>query len=138
MADFRANSRGAESATIMPAAFNTPAVPVKVLPAADAYARVAADAGASIKRDPTDVRLIAELRSLGTKGAVINEETQVGGVGELKSETGPKDSDGDGVPDEWEASHGLNPTDAADAGKVTEQSGYTRLEEYLNSLPPQR
>jgi hypothetical protein len=138
VADFRANSRDAESATIMPGAFNNPTVPVKVLPAADAYARVAEDAGASIKRDPTDLRLIAELRSLGTQGAVINEETQVGGVGELKSETGPKDSDGDGIPDEWETSHGFNSADAADAGKISEQTGYTQLEEYLNSLAPQR
>jgi hypothetical protein len=138
VADFRANSRDGESATIMPGAFNNPSVPVKVLPAADAYARIAEDAGASTKRDPTDVRLIAELRSLGTKGAVINEETQVGGVGELKNETGPKDTDGDGIPDEWETSHGLNPTDAADAGKISEQTGYTRLEEYLNSLAPSR
>jgi hypothetical protein len=138
IADFRANSRDAESATIMPAPFNMPSVPVKVLPAADAYARVAEDAGASIKRDPTDVRLIAELRSLGKKGAVINEETQVGGVGELPNATAAPDKDRDGIPDEWEASHGLSSADAADAGKVSEESGYTRLEEYLNSLAPQR
>src|SRR5699024_6103603 len=45
----------------------------------------------------------------------------------------PKDSDGDGIPDEWEIENGLDPKDPNDANEVTE-SGYTYLEKYLNSL----
>lgn len=44
-----------------------------------------------------------------------------------------KDSDGDGMPDEWERANGLNPKNAAD-GKATNAEGYTNLELYLNSL----
>ena len=52
---------------------------------------------------------------------------------ELKSEKAPTDSDGDGMPDEWEKANGLNPEDAAD-GKQTNADGYTNLEFYMNSL----
>lgn len=45
------------------------------------------------------------------------------------------DADNDGIPDEWETSHGLNPTDAAD-GRATAADGYTNLELYLNDLVP--
>jgi hypothetical protein len=38
------------------------------------------------------------------------------------------------MPDDWEKAHGLNPN-VADGNEVT-KSGYTRLEEYLNSLVP--
>jgi hypothetical protein len=53
---------------------------------------------------------------------------------ELKSTTAPTDTDGDGMPDQWETAHGLNPNDADDRNKVDEVSGYTMLEIYLNSL----
>jgi len=41
--------------------------------------------------------------------------------------------DGDGLPDDWERSHGLDPRDAKDGAKL-DPSGYTMLEVYLNSL----
>ncbi|MCF0243662.1 MAG: pectate lyase [Bacteroidaceae bacterium] len=43
------------------------------------------------------------------------------------------DTDKDGMPDEWETAHGLNPNDAND-GKIVGADGYTNLENYLNSL----
>ena len=45
----------------------------------------------------------------------------------------PVDSDGDGIPDEWEIANGLNSEDPKDGNKVT-KSGYTALEVYLNGL----
>ncbi|MEX2092324.1 MAG: hypothetical protein WD971_06585, partial [Pirellulales bacterium] len=46
------------------------------------------------------------------------------------------DTDHDGLPDAWEAAHGLNPnspaSDFSDANADTD--GFTNLEAYLNSL----
>jgi hypothetical protein len=41
------------------------------------------------------------------------------------------DTDGDGMPDAWEAEHGLNPSVADNNGDF-DSDGYTNLEEYLN------
>ena len=46
----------------------------------------------------------------------------------------PVDSDHDGIPDDWEIAHGLNPNDPSDANKDLNGDGYTNLEKYLNSL----
>lgn len=40
------------------------------------------------------------------------------------------DSDGDGIPDDWEISHGLNPQDPSDAVLDIDHDGLTNLEEY--------
>jgi hypothetical protein len=77
--------------------------------------------------------LIDEVKSLGTKGKIINAESDAGGLGEIKGGPAAKDSDGDGIPDSWEAAHGMNPNDPADGNKL-DPSGYTMLEVYLNSL----
>jgi len=52
----------------------------------------------------------------------------------LRSLPAPADSDGDGLPDDWERANGLNPADAADGARLNRKSGYTFLEEYLNGL----
>jgi pectate lyase len=43
------------------------------------------------------------------------------------------DSDGDGIPDFWEISNGLDQTNIAD-GRLIAQNGYSNLENYLNSM----
>jgi hypothetical protein len=53
----------------------------------------------------------------------------------IASGTAPTDSDGDGMPDSWETSHGLNPNAASDANAIA-ASGYTNIEEYINSFFP--
>jgi len=50
---------------------------------------------------------------------------------------GAADSDGDGMPNDWELSHGLNPNDPADAGADGDQDGLTNLQEYLAGTDPQ-
>ena len=45
-----------------------------------------------------------------------------------------EDTDGDGIPDEWETANGLNPKSKADGSKYTLSKTYTNLEVYLNSL----
>lgn len=54
----------------------------------------------------------------------------------------PKDSDMDGMPDEWEKKHGLNPRNGNDSNKIVpenaseenRQKGYTYIEYYINEL----
>ncbi|HVY89138.1 MAG TPA: thrombospondin type 3 repeat-containing protein, partial [Hyphomonadaceae bacterium] len=98
-----------------------------------AYARVMAAAGASLTRDSVDQRILDGVKS--RTHHIINSQDEVGGWPVLKSAPAPLDSDGDGMPDAWEASHGLNPKDAKDGARVG-SGGYTNLEVYLNSLVP--
>ena len=42
------------------------------------------------------------------------------------------DTDGDGLPDNWETAHGLNAQDAADAESDTDDDGLNALQEYRN------
>lgn len=116
--------------TIAPKPFPVPKV--RTVSAAQAYKMVLADAGATVPiRDAVDARIIADVRN-GT-GHFVDSQKQVGGWPEYKSGTPPKDTDGDGIPDAWELAHGLNPKDPRDATKV-QASGYTAIEEYINSL----
>ncbi len=119
----------------------------------DAYALVLANAGATLpKRDTLDNRIIFEVTHrtatfsghthLYEKGngldttiphGIIDSQTDVGGWPTLNSLPAPSDSDHDGMPDAWEFSHGLNPSDASDRN-IVDGTGYTKLEEYLNEL----
>jgi len=46
------------------------------------------------------------------------------------------DDDGDGLPDDWELSNGLDPLDPADAAKDDDGDGITNLDEYLAGTDP--
>lgn len=46
------------------------------------------------------------------------------------------DADGDGIPDEWEVAHGLNPNHAGDALLDSDGDGMTNLQEYLAGTNP--
>lgn len=105
--------------------------------AEEAYEDVLKFSGASYCRDQIDSRITYEVRegtaTYGNNG-IIDSQTDVGGWPTLKTEAARKDSDGDGIPDEWELSNGLDPNDPSDGAKVAENSFYTNLEIYLNSL----
>ena len=48
-----------------------------------------------------------------------------------------EDSDGDGIPDEWEEANGLNPIVAADAAEDSDNDGLSNLAEYYAGTDPQ-
>jgi len=120
-----------------------PTEPVITQSAEQAYELVLAHAGATFpKRDPVDQRVLKEVRDgtatyggiWGAKSGIIDSQDQTGGWPELHSTPAPQDSDHDGMPDEWELEHGLNPLDSEDRNGDPDHDGFTNLEEYLNSL----
>jgi pectate lyase len=115
----------------IPAAFAATTEPVD-----EAYEHVLAAAGAfPWRRDAADCRVVQGVRT--QTGRIINSQSEVGGWPELKSAPAPLDTDGDGIPDEWEKAHGLDPKDPHDAASLApDGSGYSNLEIYLNSLIP--
>jgi MYXO-CTERM domain-containing protein len=131
-----ADFEGTSPPTFETAAHSKPPVPVTVLSAEDAYARVVAQAGTCQHRDAVELRLVAQLTSLGTKGAIIADESDVGGQPAVTQVTRPAgfDTDGDGMPDTWETAHGLNPNSASDGTGDYNGDGYTNVEKYLNEL----
>lgn len=116
--------------------------PVTTHTADMAFEKVMELAGASLHRDAVDERVIAHTiagsytanGSNGSRNGLIDSPADVGGFPYLYSEPAPTDSDGDGIPDDWEISHNLNPASAADGNGHEINSNYTNLEMYLNSL----
>ena len=64
------------------------------------------------------------------KQGIITDIRQMGGYPEYKG-TPYVDTDGDGMPDEWEKANGLNPNDPSDANKDCTGDGYTNIEKYI-------
>ncbi len=113
--------------------------------AQDAFESVLKQVGATMPhRDSLDARIIEEARTGtarfgGTYGdgkGIIDSPDTVGGWPELKSLPAPADSDGDGMPDEWENRFGFDPKDASDHAKDKDGDGYTNVEECLNGTDP--
>jgi hypothetical protein len=101
----------------------------------EAYYAVVSKVGSSTPRDEVDERLITELTSLGTLGQLITNENDppMNGPGIVNGGTILADTDGDGMPDEWETAVGLDPNSADNNGDIN-GNGYTNLEDYLNWL----
>ncbi len=106
---------------------------------ASALEKVLRHAGASHRRDAVDSRIIDEVRKANSgsgKGGdgIIDSQQDVGGWPELKTGPVPADTDKDGMPDEWEKKHGLNPNDPSDGSLASSGKSYTNLEVYLNHI----
>ncbi|MDD3431926.1 MAG: T9SS type A sorting domain-containing protein, partial [Bacteroidales bacterium] len=131
--------------------------------AAKAYQKVLEFAGCSHQRDTYDARIVEETSSGKAAFKGLSPYNGVGGDWKslnyprpgiidsqedlrpqdaaedwtpwpiLNSAVAPLDSDNDGMPDDWEDIRGLDPSDPADKNSLNKE-GYTRLEEYLNSL----
>ncbi|HYO23643.1 MAG TPA: hypothetical protein VEQ85_01715, partial [Lacipirellulaceae bacterium] len=103
---------------------------------AAAYNRVLQEFGATPwARDA--VNQLIHTQVLSRTGQRISNENQLGiansGYPTLGGVAAPPDADGDGMPDAWEAKHGL-PVGVASNNGDFDADGYTNLEEYLNDL----
>lgn len=107
-----------------------------------AYQDVLAYAGASYRRDAVDERIVKETRkgnytyegSHGSTNGIIDQPSDVGGWPKYKTISAVVDTDGDGMPDEWEIKNNLNPNDPTDNAKYNLSPEYTNLEVYMNNL----
>ena len=128
-----------------------------IISAKEAFQYVLDNAGATLpKRDPVDTRVVEQVRTGKIKFAegvklpetqfkhrrlpidsykqgIITDVSQVGGYPEYRG-TPHKDADSDGMPDEWETAHGLNPKSPSDSALDRDKDGYPNIEEYLNSV----
>ena len=142
------NSKGIDCVKIM---LDKPTVTGEVTThtATHAFEKVLAYSGSSLFIDEVDARYFQEAKD-GTAtytGSVTNKEgridlvADVNGYTEENFGTGNRpegfDTDGDGMPDEWESANGLNPNDASDGNAYTldtEKGWYTNVEVYINSI----
>ena len=111
------------------------------MPSTSVRAYALANAGA-FPRDPMDRRLMGNVaagtfdsRPINTNPA--NDALALNYTGTAPA--APADTDNDGMPDAWEAAHGLNPAVQDHNGtsvsvSMTGVAGYTNLECYLNEL----
>jgi hypothetical protein len=133
---------------------------VTIMPAKEAYEYVMDNAGATLpKRDAVDFRIVEQVRTgkivyveagstdTGSqyvkrrlnkesyRQGIITDIRQVGGYPEYKGNP-YKDTDSDGMPDDWEIRYKLNPNDPGDAVMDCNGDGYTNIEKYINGIDP--
>ncbi|HEX9934489.1 MAG TPA: T9SS type A sorting domain-containing protein, partial [bacterium] len=119
-----------------------PAAWVVTHTAQNAFEQVLLDAGASLRRDFVDLRIVQEVRtgmatfggSYGVGKGIIDSQKDAGGWPELTAWPAPADDDHDGMPNDWEEWNGLNPSNPSDRNGDQDGDGYTNLEDYLNGL----
>lgn len=129
-----------------------PFIRVTTHTAEQTYDRVLRYAGCSISRDWLDTLMVHDVRyreatytgsGSGDGPGIIDTPYDMMPEGmdsttwspwpELKKTRSYVDSDGDGMDDNWEDMHGLDPSDPND-GATVNADGYTNLEHYLNGL----
>ncbi len=127
-------------------------MPINQQTALEAYNSVLDNVGAILpKRDAVDTRIIKETRGgfatyegVGYKEeskvadpskicGIIDTQNDVGGWPILESAPAPKDTDHDGMPDDWEDANNLDKKDPNDRNTIA-PDGYTMLEKYINSI----
>ena len=112
-----------------------PMPPMTTTSAELAYQQVLDDVGATLpKRDKLDAMVVEQVKTGG--GKFIDSQTDVGGWPALAGGQAPPDSDSDGMPDDWEKAHKLNPNDASDSSGDADGDGHTNVEEWINATNP--
>ena len=117
-----------------------PHAPATIVSAKAAYPYVLDHAGATLpKRDPVDERIVKMVRTgeVTYGNGIITDPVQVGGY-PAYSGTPYADADKDGMPDDYETAHGLNPNDASDAAKDSNGDGYTNIEKFIYRIDPSK
>lgn len=106
--------------------------------AKDAYESCLKYSGCSLVRDAVDERLIKTITD--NIGKIIDTQSEVGGWDKYPTvkRRNNWDTDGDGMPDKWEAKMGFDPKNSSDGNADKNRDGYTNLEEYMNSLIAQQ
>lgn len=113
--------------------FQAPFAAPAVTGTGDVWTAVLDGAGATRPiRDAVDTRVVNQVRT--GSGRIVGIESDVGGHPELSEGQPPPDSDGDGMPDDWETAQGLDPSDPGDGAADADGDGYTNVEEWLHSL----
>ena len=123
-------------ATASPAAFLTKAESAK-----NAYKHVLAKAG-TIHRDAVEQRIVDEVRhgkalyqgAAAHKPGIIDSPADAGGWPVYAEALPVVDNDHDGMADDWERAHGLDPSNPDDRNNIVSKDGYTALDAYLCSL----
>ena len=109
--------------------------------ALDAYRHVIEKAG-TIRRDAVEQRIIADVTSgnakykgqTAGKDGIIDTPDDAEGYQPYTAATPYPDNDHDGMDDQWERAHGLNPSDPSDGAQQVTNSGYTALDVFLCEL----
>lgn len=104
---------------------------VKKLPKENPYGDTWGMKEASMKEDGSFK--YRRLSNDSYKDGIITDIAQMGGYPEYKG-TPYIDTDGDGMPDEWEIANGLNPNDPSDANGDCNGDGYTNIEKFINGI----
>lgn len=107
------------------------------IPVDQVLERVLAQAGDRLPdgghRDALDAQIVADVLSCG--GRVIDTVDQVGGWPEIEPAEAPRDSDGDGLPDNFEvALTGLDPDRPSNPWRTPVEGGLSHLEMWLAEL----
>lgn len=122
-----------------------PADSIPTQSATDALETVIKYVGASYRRDTMDIRIINDLKNrtgkfIDVQGGFAHGtpyEQTVNAWPYLQPAPAEKDTDQDGMPDEWEKKNNLNAGDASDATGYHLDKHYTNIEIYLNNLVKQ-
>jgi len=133
--------------TVLSSAWSSETTATKPLDSASA-ARVAMSWAGTMPRDPIDALIISQVMTLGkgTAGlgantvgpddALYTSQAQTGlannGYGAIAGGTRPKDTDNDGMSDDWENAIGSNP--GTDDAMTKAADGYALIEHYINWL----
>ena len=112
------------------------------MPSGNVRLYAAANAGA-FPRDAMDTRLMGFVAANQIDPRPSNTNPANDALSLRSTLAAPLDTDGDGMPDEWETSHGLSPSVANPNGtglsmRIAGASGWTDLEVFLNELAARR